>query len=155
MSDKPHRRWFQFRLSTWLVLAEVMAWAMAGRPWEQDDFRTVQIKPGQPVPRDAFPAWDESVYPNMYNVRRRFFVDSPLVYPAAALLAFIAWKSAWRLAERRREREKPERRWSRQFLRSGIVLPETQYRRLKRALESDRVCQGERKKKAAREGQEP
>lgn len=33
MSEKPRRRWFQFRLSTWLVLVAIAAWAMACWPW--------------------------------------------------------------------------------------------------------------------------
>ncbi|MGD9646475.1 MAG: hypothetical protein AB7U73_12240 [Pirellulales bacterium] len=36
MDEKPKRRWFQFRLSTWLVLVAILGWAMAlqapGRP---------------------------------------------------------------------------------------------------------------------------
>jgi len=118
MSENP-RRWYQFRLSTILVLVAILAWAMACRPyWTADTLRRstpeehlawhAQQSPGQIArvrqklsqmgrlgPTDKF-----RVY---FSVRGG--VNPRLAWPITALAVFLTWK--WIAAKWKRRREQP------------------------------------------------
>src|SRR4051812_3405217 len=101
MNDNPNRRWFQFSLSTWLILVAILCWAMAVGPTKvvlyeyaeplsdgiELDISPEQIALGGSHERYAAKEW-----------------NSDFVFPALAFFAFLAWKAVWRLVERRREK---------------------------------------------------
>jgi len=94
MSDKPGaRRWYQFRLSTILVLVGIAAWAMAMRPW-------VEVR--------IVPAYNRSAPPGA--PRRIMIIEADLLEvrkPFYALLAFLTFKGVLRLIERREQQIEP------------------------------------------------
>lgn len=103
---RPKFRWFQWRLSTWLVLVAIAAWAMATRP-------VVHLEHGANGNEDRFALqiFAGFLAPTSTSGIKAGWcltVDIPKqsVWPVLALLAFLAWKLAWRVAERRRERGK-------------------------------------------------
>ena len=79
MDEKPKRRWFRFRLSTWLVLMALLP-AIAG---QLTDFFGTIAQGGSS------------------NISRGPIDDGWLTL---VLAAFLAWKTAWALVERRRSR---------------------------------------------------
>lgn len=83
MNAKPNRTYrsfFQFRLSTWLVLVGILAWMMACQPYWVPGYR------GKGIPPDAW------------------LLNPQFKWPALALVAFMGWKTFWLVRERRRER---------------------------------------------------
>jgi hypothetical protein len=84
MTEKPSHRWFQFRLSTVLILTAIVAWGMAlpayvPRPQKMSDIWP--IPKGRPI---------------------ELQLNRDLVWPAVALAAFLLSKVAWAVVERRR-----------------------------------------------------
>lgn len=78
MSEKPKHRWFQFRLSTWLVMAGILSWLMASLPFYDPEFDKTALADSRTI-------------------------NPSLRWPMLAFVAFIGWKLAWRSVERRRE----------------------------------------------------
>jgi hypothetical protein len=101
MDQQSKRRWFQMRLSTWLILVAIIAWAIAVRPWLAP--RTFNSDGDMVV-------WSETITLLAPGGTVFTFVvpfagwqlNPQVVWPLAALLIFLAWKFAWRLRERRR-----------------------------------------------------
>lgn len=91
-------RWYQFRLSTWLVLVAILGWAMALKAY---------VKVVDPYSRGFYPdeiVFDFKMYVPEWNWRYFLAIalgPTSVVWPALALAAFIAWKVAWRVVERR------------------------------------------------------
>jgi hypothetical protein len=77
MDEKPKRRWFHFRLNTWLVLFALLP-AYAGGVIKF--VSTIAVGGSS-------------------NISRGPIDDG---YPFYALAAFLAWKAAWAVVERRR-----------------------------------------------------
>jgi hypothetical protein len=117
----PPRRWFQFRLSTWLLLIAILCWAMSARPYARSYWSLVSVAPVLGMPRDAtvegrqilgnypgdldnpdFPEWLQAAAEPVSSKNRsaqlqlenHVDINPRLRYPAAALLAFIHWKAA-------------------------------------------------------------
>jgi hypothetical protein len=107
MDEKPKRRWFQFRLSTWFVLVAILAWAMTYQPWivtETIQGRSSYIQ----LPSSSKSTADfESAYyqwlgrtkpiggPLWLLTYRVDYLNPRVLGPIAALVAFLAWKAAW------------------------------------------------------------
>lgn len=94
MPDPPNQTWrrfFRFRLSTWLVLAGIAAWAMATRPY-------VVVAPIKWT-RFVFEGAGPVDLPTMGERLNPY-----LGWPALALLAFLARKGFWLIRATRRER---------------------------------------------------
>lgn len=88
-AKQPRRRWPQLRLSTWLILIAILAWAMAVRPFF---LRSALTAPGaQPIPLDKSLVVVTDLNPRLHG-------------PALAMATFLAWQLAWLLIERRRQR---------------------------------------------------
>jgi hypothetical protein len=122
MDEKPKRRWFQFRLSTVLILTAILAWAMATRPYCWREYTAYAVSnpaPGQRTAIGAFVskrrskghmAWIRLVQTKTRRPLHGVCVESRLVvnpaakWPALALFAFLTWKATWALIERRRRR---------------------------------------------------
>ena len=83
MDAKPKRRWFRFRLSTVLILTAILAWAMSCWPW-------------------LIPVYTFYIRPKIGHGETTWVVNRPLLWPALALAAFLAWKAAWAVVEHRR-----------------------------------------------------
>jgi hypothetical protein len=82
MTHVPRRRWFQFKLTTWFVLAGILAWAFACWPWW-----SVQVRRGYMT---GLPINQSRV------MEQTITTPNPaLIYPALALLAFLTWKAVW------------------------------------------------------------
>jgi hypothetical protein len=81
MQEKPRRRWFQFKLSTVLILTAIAAWGMAIPPLVVTGY--------------------SGTLTHLDEVRS---VNPTLGWPALALAAFLAWKAAWAVVERRRSK---------------------------------------------------
>lgn len=97
----PPRRWYQFKLSTWFVLAGITAWVMALKPF----FSSESLTAGQLTDRNGL--YVNIGMENLENVPYLLFRIGPapeLAGPVIALLAFVGWKSAWLIVERRRKR---------------------------------------------------
>ena len=103
MHDKPYRaegkrRWFQFRLSTWLVLIAILAWAMTARPYLVYGLVDAATY--------SFPSWiapppaDHADYGYDWPDYAPVGWNPALLYPALALAAFIGWKAAWAIGRR-------------------------------------------------------
>lgn len=91
------RRWFQFRLSTALVLVAILAWEMACWPWlivtSNSYFQGETIKEtGQVADRFTFYITEG------FNLR--------LYWSALAGFAFVTWRWAWPRIARWRERRR-------------------------------------------------
>lgn len=101
MDEKPKRRWFRFRLSTWLVLVVTACWALAIRPVYviNQGEETIWVGPGFPGPVTV-PAGMNRVYlgPDFeYTVDRRHF-NPQYKWAILVVAAFFIWK----VVERRR-----------------------------------------------------
>ena len=84
MSEQPKRRWYQFRLSTVLILIAIAAWAMA----------LPAYVPGPPKMSDIWPI------PAGRPIELQLNRD--LVWPTIALAAFLLGKAARAIVERTR-----------------------------------------------------
>lgn len=110
--ERTWKRWFQFRLSTWLVLIAIMAWAMALRPRAYlicSTTWTLYATFGTRLDDDA--TWTFQFSGNSSGENTFFAVGleiSPfpsILYPALALVAFTAWKLFQLRRIRRRQQE--------------------------------------------------
>lgn len=115
MPEKPnrtYRRWFQFRLSTWLVLVAIVAWAMALGVRSERTFWVSKSEDfwrsgRQPQPIGFRPTGSIRYSGNRHGWQTQFRSMMPnpkLKYPILALVAFIGWKAFWLVRERRWER---------------------------------------------------
>jgi len=113
MADNPPRRWYQFRLSTILVLVAITAWGMACWPSSY-----VEAKFDKYPGRSVWSAWFQGgvsaegaqlqadmVFGTKY-VQATVFISPAMVWPAVALAAFLTWKLACAIAARRRRRRR-------------------------------------------------
>lgn len=115
-TDPPPRRWYQFRLSTILVLVAIAAWVMACRPlWidGMDSWRQIthaEYMQRLEVSLDArrLPEWRR---PPTTIVAMTgppsFYIEEPgpnpkLKWPILALAAFLTWKLSWAIVGRAR-----------------------------------------------------
>lgn len=102
MTETPQRRWFQFRLSTWLVLVAILAWALMIGPTRVVLYDYVEPPPDglefDIAPEQLALGGDQ----NHLAVKE---LNTNLMLPALALVAFMAWKAAWRVAETWRRRK--------------------------------------------------
>jgi len=134
MDEQPQKRWFRFRLSTVLILTAIAASVTACWPFYYVEFVPVH-KPGpvgewfvpvgvlqtKRVPahlsllrslmgntRLIRPSWQYSpeYWDSNYQATGPHF-NRDLLWPAVALVAFLAWKAAWAVVDRRRRRERP------------------------------------------------
>lgn len=119
MDEQPRitRRWYQFRLSTILVLVGILAWAMARRPWI--NWGGNGIEPDMAVPglacqfyvhRTGVTAW-LCIYNEVPGARHLdaygWWLNigpTELIWPILALVAFLTWKLGWAIAARRKRR---------------------------------------------------
>lgn len=107
--NTPPRRWYQFRLSTILVLVGIAAWAMAMLPlWtsmeelqrqidllvaNEKNLSTLGLNDANPYPK-----------PERFDVGIRWRLEKAanrLQGPILALAVFLTWKFAWSIAARR------------------------------------------------------
>lgn len=110
MDQKPKsmRRFFQFRLSTWLVLVGIAAWGMAKLP-HYTNSEVFMAFLEQPVPKGfvGVPVEYNWSYFGLGKYewfwRVKLSADR-LLYPALALAAFCCCKGYWLVRRRRRER---------------------------------------------------
>ena len=107
------RRWFQFRLTTWLVLVAILAWTMFLGPYclivfrhgphGHDDF---MLQFGEPEQRAGGWALSGRSARGHSSTDRELTVafgpNPELEYPALALAAFSIGKAAWLIAKRTR-----------------------------------------------------
>jgi len=113
----PRRRWYQFRLSTVLVLVAISAWAMAYWPWGKSALRSFDYyQPYEPGIEGriyvrqglglSLGLWRSPPHTS-YRLECEH-IPGQLMWPASALIAFLTWKWTWprvvRWRERRRER---------------------------------------------------
>lgn len=89
----PHRRWYQFRLTTWFMLVAILAWALTLRPWIVT--KQTPIRYGLPADEEVFRQWERESRP---------YINPSLLYPALAFTSFVGWKCFWLIVERRRNR---------------------------------------------------
>lgn len=114
MSNVLTRTWksrFQFRLSTWLVLIGIMAWEMALRPRARLIYSTSWTGYSEFGTRvDDYATWTFQMSGNSAGENVFFgavLEISPfpaVLYPALAVLTFIAWKFFQQRRMRRCER---------------------------------------------------
>lgn len=121
MSEQPKRRWFQLRLSTWLVLVGILAWAMALKPAADWGYARVNYR-GEPewhfhidgyrMSTSIMEGWPrggkvlalELSFSRSPNQDVLWFRTTPVavVFPALALITLLSWKGYWLWRERRR-----------------------------------------------------
>ena len=112
MQFLPPRRWFQFRLSTALVLVGILCWMLACRPYVVWVRGEPQIRKG-----DYFPL-----------VKVNSILNPALLWPGLALSAFLGWKGACAFARSQEQhgvsstRKLPERRWYRFRISTWLVV---------------------------------
>jgi len=126
MSENP-RRWYQFKLSTILVLVAILAWGMSMRPWWISGvaaWRSISMEEygrmfHQQVVAKSPPEWWNLRKPiecirtpltGYPSVRPGYYAEEPgvnpqMLWPLLALAAFLTWK--WIEAKWKRRREKP------------------------------------------------
>ncbi len=93
----------RFRLSTWFVLAAILCWAMATRPWIVE----TQVTQNLGALKSSVTAGSSQVLIvpiQLTTSRLSRTINVALVWPALALLTFIAWKAAWAIRRRRTNR---------------------------------------------------
>jgi hypothetical protein len=116
----PTRRWFQFSLSTLLILTAIAAWVMAIRPYTVRKTELIFTPHGEsPRVISTFagcygdPDSDEWLQagakipqpsPGSYEIATSNFPNRRLAWPALALVCFVAWKSGRAIVERHRAR---------------------------------------------------
>ena len=106
MDEKPkHRLWYQFRLTTVLILTAILAWGMACRPFlAREDYPRVETVFGDPNQ----PGWWVAIGTGSDDpdaggaLVLRFGPMPALAYPLLVLALFLAWKAACAVVERRR-----------------------------------------------------
>lgn len=132
MEEKPKRHWFQFRLSTWLVLIGILAWFMATGP----EFR---FDHDEPAYADSIDGWSGTFSighpspPTFEALGITYFFPSELRWPVLALSVFLAWKYLWPRMPRNavvgqfgnelsEMKARPKRRWLQSRLSTWLVL---------------------------------
>ncbi len=117
-----NRRWFQFRLSTWLVLIAIIAWAMAQRPSADYGYHggpnsatthgasisflldqpTRAVLKGQGWSPDADDFTLTVTVLTNTTMHWLWVTVGPkrLLLPALALVVFVAWKVSWQFIHR-------------------------------------------------------
>ena len=106
MSEGPaKRRWFQFRLASWFVLVAILAWAMSLKP----EFRYKHSTGLSGGPPDIFIFEFFYVSPDRSINHWEFWAIgiSALLWPALALVAFVAWKAVRLFLNHRHEKPPP------------------------------------------------
>ena len=102
MDETPKRRWYQFRLSTVLILTAIVAWGMVPQLVDRDVKITghkIRRPQGTQIVRTVH---HTKPFPHRTETWRE---RSPRVLgPALALALFLTWKAAWAVIERRREK---------------------------------------------------
>ncbi len=129
----PHRRWFQFSLSTWFVLVAILAWAMWLRPtidwgsadlpdaWSKWNRMGIMIQTNMHLPGNYDAPEAEDSLDNLGFAWYRRSDNSPWVQfssirvtpksslsPALALAAFVGWKATGAIRRRVRSKSAPE-----------------------------------------------
>jgi hypothetical protein len=116
----PRRRWFQFSLSTALILTAIMAWAMATKPYAVAKTELLFTPRGE-LPRvvSTFagqygdPGSDEWLQAGTkipqqstggYEIASRNLPNPRLMWPGLALVGLVVWKAGWAIVARRRQR---------------------------------------------------
>src|SRR5664279_1975087 len=101
MPIPPRRRWFQFGLSSLFVLVAIVA--LATRAWQ---WVIVYVDMEHPIPATSadysVAEWQELMATRFTKPEKYNFLRQPnpeLVWPALAIVAFIAWKSARLIVE--------------------------------------------------------
>lgn len=110
-TEHPPRRWYQFRLSTILVLVGLAAWMMAiGGPF-RSDFRKIThaewLRSGGRSTQlerdlDSLSGTGPLINPTRMHWRHIEGTASQQFWPTLALVAFLTWKLAWAIAARRK-----------------------------------------------------
>jgi len=122
MDEQPRitRRWYQFKLSTILLLVGILAWAMALRPWMTYDFQSyspVADNPGAGIDfswyaeggayrYEGFYVWAWTIHRSPRSLDGLHLIAGPneVAWPALALIAFLTWKLGWAVVARRKRR---------------------------------------------------
>jgi len=122
-TQHPSRRWYQFRLSTILVLVAILAWGMALRPWlafELQDFFPMGNQAGAGLSaswhgeggpnatyEEGLIVWLYAFGGSARSANGLLIMAGPnnVAWPILALATFLAWK--WIAARRKRRREQP------------------------------------------------
>ena len=111
MTDAPPRRWYQFKLSTILVLVGIVAWAMAYflkgyfiTPW----FRYETPEPVKPRNYDdwSFTCTLGTPDGEAIDCLLGFVFRRGIGWPLLALAAFLTWKLVWVIGARRNRNRK-------------------------------------------------
>ena len=118
---QPRRRWFQFSLSTVLILTTIMAWAMATKPYIIAKTELLYTPRGE-LPRviSTFagqygdPGSDEWLQAvanipqrskgGRYEIASRNLPNPRLIWPGLALVGLVVWKAGRAMVVRRRAR---------------------------------------------------
>jgi hypothetical protein len=108
--QRTYRRFFQFRLSTLLVLVAILSWAMAFGHIEIEHGGSAFVIPADPP--SFWHTWIRSdwrivfsiVCPNGAVDGYVIIFNGAVLIAGLALLAVPAWKAFWLIRERRRER---------------------------------------------------
>lgn len=106
------RRWFQFRLSTWLVLIAILAWAMANQVWVWPFYQSINHFPaltGGTSPEHTRILITTTVVSGGSTVHAGEFdmIVGPtrfIKYALLTLAAFFIGKAGWHVAVRWRRR---------------------------------------------------
>jgi len=108
------RRWYQFRLSTVLVLVGIAAWVMALRPWYyvvyMGEFSSGYVAGTEPPAGAVY--WSIAIMLSSgsllaaHSLQVSFGPDPQLLGPLFALGAFLTWKWTWPCVVRGRARQR-------------------------------------------------
>ena len=93
MADTPRFRWFQFKLSTILILTAIAAWGMGTKPW--------LISHSIPDPRNqTVPLIGGSSVTYTWPDEEQRILNPALQWPTLALASFLTWKAGWWITAR-------------------------------------------------------
>ncbi len=96
MDGKPKTRWFQFRLSTVLILTALAAWTMVLHSQVSFYHDSVPVRMG--TNSSVLLGFAINWKPTGRSIYWQVTIGQDLMGPAVALFAFLAWKAAGRLA---------------------------------------------------------
>lgn len=104
---QPRRRWYQFGLSTLLVLVAILCWSIAVGPkisFERQGGRSPYRSLSSPEAWVIYFGVVRTHYSTTLTEQSKVVVVLPtaIIWPAFALLGFIAWKIGWTITERRK-----------------------------------------------------
>lgn len=116
MTPTPPRRWYQFKLSTILVLVGIAAWAMACGPWVSKSLESWgtfgnsvggKVEWGSTDLRFVTPNEDDSLRLHLFAQRDGLgyhlelsIGPQEIIWPILALAVFITWKLGWAIVAR-------------------------------------------------------